>query len=72
MHPRLTRQGAPRTQAPRGCVGVWPQPLGSQAQVKVQLKFNSGFRVSLSTQSWYARKAHKKAGNPFKKITTPV
>ena len=38
MHPRLTRQGAPRTQAPRGCVGVWPQPLGSQAQVKVQLK----------------------------------
>ena len=21
-HPRLTRQGAPRTQAPRGCVGV--------------------------------------------------
>jgi len=38
MHPRLTRQGAPRTQAPRGCVGVWPQPLGSQAQVKVQLE----------------------------------
>ena len=38
MHPQLTRQGAPRTQAPRGCVGVWPQPLGSQAQVKVQLK----------------------------------
>jgi hypothetical protein len=38
MHPRLTRQGAPRTQAPRGCVGVWPQPLGSQAQLKVQMK----------------------------------
>ena len=38
MHPRLTRQGAPRTQAPRGCVGVWPQPLGSQAQVKAQMK----------------------------------
>ena len=38
MHPGLTRQGAPRTQAPRGCVGVWPQPLGSQAQVEVQLK----------------------------------
>ena len=37
-HPQLTRQGAPRTQAPRGCVGVWPQPLGSQAQVEVQLE----------------------------------
>ena len=34
----LTRQGSPRTQAPRGFVGVWPQPLGSQAQVKVQLE----------------------------------
>ena len=22
MHPQLTRQGSPRTQAPRGCVGV--------------------------------------------------
>ena len=25
-------------EAPEGGVGVWPQPLGSQAQVKVQLK----------------------------------
>ena len=33
-----TRQGAPRTQAPHGCVGGWPQPLGSQAQVMVQLE----------------------------------
>ena len=24
-------------QAPRGCVGVWLQPLGSQAQVEVQM-----------------------------------
>ena len=24
--------------APEGGVGAWPQPLGSQAQVKVQLK----------------------------------
>ena len=24
--------------APEGGVGVWPQPLGSQAQVKVQMK----------------------------------
>ena len=24
--------------APEGGVGVWPQPLGSQAQVKVQFK----------------------------------
>ena len=25
-------------EAPEGGVGVWPQPLGTQAQVKVQLK----------------------------------
>ena len=29
MHPRLTRQGAPRTQAPRGCVGLVPLTLGN-------------------------------------------